>query len=87
MDRKPYEQRAEGEVVITLAGEPLRVIGATRVTSSQVSLIGEFVESDAIRIKKLHEYHDPWRDLASYVGLGLFASIWAVALIRERRSQ
>lgn len=85
IDRRPYQHRAEGDVVITLADEPLRVAGDTRATSSQVSLIGEFVAFDTIRIDQLHEYHFSWRDLASYAGLGLIALVWCAALIRERR--
>jgi hypothetical protein len=53
----------------------------------QISLIGEFVDVDAIRIQHLHEYRSYWRDFASYIGLGLFALVWATALFRERRSQ
>ena len=88
MDREAYELRAEGDVVITFAGEPLGVVGDTRAEkSSQVSLIGEFVTIDAIRIHQLHEYHSPWRNLASYVGLGLVVLIWLSALVRERRRQ
>ena len=88
MDREAYEQRHDGDVAITFAGEPLRVVGDIRAEkSSQVSLIGEFVDFDAIRIQQLHVYHSSWRDLASYVGLGLFALVWAVAFVREQRSR
>jgi hypothetical protein len=87
LDRRPYQQRADGDVVITLAGEPLRIVGNIRATSPQVSLIGEFVDLDAIRIHQLHEFHSPWRDLASYVGLGLICLVWVVALVRERGSR
>jgi len=87
MDRVPYQKRDDGDVVITFANEPLRVIGDLRTENSlRVSLIGEFVEVDTIRIHHLHEYHSYWRDLASYIGLGLFAIFWAVAIVRERRS-
>jgi hypothetical protein len=84
IDRRPYQRHADGDEVITLADEPLRVVGDLRGTSTNVSLIGEFVDGDAIRIDQLHDFHYPWRDLASYVGLGLFALVWAAALIRER---
>lgn len=88
MDREVYQQRGDGDVVFTFAHEPLRVVGDIRAEkSSQVSLIGEFVGFDIIRIHQLHEYHSPWRGLASYVGLGLFALVWAVALVRERRNR
>jgi len=88
MDREDYEQRADGDVAITFAGEPLRVVGDIRAEkSSQVSLIGEFVDVDAVRIHQLHEYHSPWRGLASYIGLGLLVLVWAVAFVRERRSR
>ena len=64
----------------------LRVVGDIRAKkSSQVSLIGEFVDVDTIRILYLHEYHSSWRDLASYVGLGLVTLMWAAALVRERK--
>lgn len=86
MDREAYKQRADGDVVITFAGEPLRVVGDIRAEkSSQVSLIGEFFAVDAIRIHQLHEYHSPWRSIASYVGLGLIVLVWFIALVRERR--
>ena len=84
LDRRPYQRHADGDVVITLADEPLRVVGDIRATSTNASLIGEFVDVDAIRIDQLHDFHFQWRDLASYVGLGLFALVWAAALIRER---
>ena len=88
MDRVPYQKRDDGDVVITFAREPLRVIGDIRAeNSSRVSLIGEFVDVDTIRIQHLHEYRSYWRDFASYIGLGLFALVWAAALVRERRSQ
>jgi hypothetical protein len=88
MDREIYQQRDDGDVVITFAHEPLRVVGDIRAEkSSRVSLIGEFVDVDTIRINYLHEYQTPWRDLASYTGLGLFAIVWVVAFVRERRSQ
>jgi hypothetical protein len=84
-DRQPYEKRAEGDVVITLANEPLRVVGSIRATSPVVSLIGRFVDSGEIRIEQLHEYRIPWRDLSSYAGLVIVVLVWIVALIRERR--
>jgi hypothetical protein len=84
-DRRPYENRAEGDVVITLANEPLRVVGNIRATSPEVSLIGRFVDTGEIRIEKLHEYRFPWRNLSSYAGLGIVVLVWIVALIRERR--
>ncbi len=88
MDRETYQQRDDGDVVITFANEPLRVVGDIRAEKSmQISLIGEFVDVDAIRIQHLHEYRSYWRDFASYIGLGLFALVWATALFRERRSQ
>ena len=88
IDRETYRKSDDGDVVFTFADEPLRVEGDIRANkSSQVSLIGEFVDIDAIRIHHLHEYHSAWRDLASYVGLGLFTLLWVAALIRERRSQ
>lgn len=84
IDRGPYQRHADGDVVMTLADEPLRIVGDTRGTSTNVSLIGEFVDSDAIRIDQLHDFPSPWRDLASYVGLGLVALVWVAALFRER---
>jgi hypothetical protein len=70
--------------VISVANESLRVVGDTRGTSTNVSLIGEFVDIDAIRIDQLHDFPFPWRDLASYAGLGLVALVWFAALFRER---
>ncbi len=87
IDRRPYQHRADGDVVITLANEPLHIVGDKRATSSQVSLIGMFVDSDTIRVYRLHEFHTPWRDFASYIGLGLVSLVWATALIRERRNR
>ena len=86
-DRRPYENRAEGDVVIALADEPLRVVGNIRATSPEVSLVGRFVDSGEIRIEQLHEFSFPWRNLASYAGLGIVALVWLVALIRERRAR
>ena len=88
MERRAFQKREDGDVVITFAQESLRVIGDNRPeTSSPVSLIGEFVELDVIRIKKLHVYESNWRDYASYIGLGLFFGFWLVAMVRELRNQ
>lgn len=87
MDRSSYQHRADGDVVFTLANEPIRVVGDIRATSPQVTLIGEFVDFDAIRIHQLHEYRYPWRDFASYTGLGLIMIVWVASFVRRRRSQ
>jgi hypothetical protein len=87
MDRSSYQHSANGDVVFTLANEPIRVVGDLRARSPQVTLIGEFVDFDAIRIHQLHEYHSPWRDFASYVGLGLILIVWIASFARGRRSQ
>ena len=85
MDRENYQQRSEGDTVTTFTGERLRVTGDLRAgNSTEVSLLGEFVDSGTIRIHRLYEYRSPWRDLASYVGLGIFALCWLLALVRER---
>ena len=84
MDREMYEQGSDGDIVVTFAGEPLHVVGNKRATSKQVSLIAEFVEFDTIHIHHLHEHDSPWRDITSYVGLGLIILVWLAELIRER---
>ena len=48
-------KRADFDTVVTLTDEPLRLVDKTRAASSEVSLIGEFVERDAIRIHQLRE--------------------------------
>ena len=88
MDRQTYRRSDEGDTVLTFTGEPLRIIGDQQATdNSKVSLIGKFVDYDAIHVHHFHEYHSPWRDWASYTGLGLFALTWLIALVRQREKR
>lgn len=87
IDRAPYERVAEGDLVETLAYETLHVVGTLRATSSQVSLVGRFVDPESIYIEQLHEYNYPWRDLASYIGIALLTLIWSISMVREWRGR
>jgi len=84
-DRWPYEHRSDGDFVIARSGETLQIVDGLRATSSLVSFTGRFVSINEIRIDQLHEYHSNWRDLASYLGLGLIILVWARALLREKQ--
>lgn len=84
MDRDAYIKDPDSDVVVTLAGERLRVVGERRATKSgEITLRAEFVETDAIEIVELYEYRYAWRDLATLLGLFLGLLYWVLALVRE----
>ncbi|MFK7893078.1 MAG: hypothetical protein AB8B63_19855 [Granulosicoccus sp.] len=84
MDRDAYVKGEAGDVVVTLAGEPLRVVGEKRaMKSGEITLRAEFVKTDAIEIIELYEYRYAWRDLATLLGLSLGLLYWVLALVRE----
>jgi hypothetical protein len=88
MDRETYLRGEEKDTVITFAGERLDIISELRASDdSRVSLIGEFVDHDVIRIQHFHEHKSLWRDFASYIGLFVVALTWVIAFVHQRQKR
>ena len=75
-DRDRYRVEPNGPVLVTLAGEPLRVVGAPLSRSGAVSARARFVSHDRIEILELHAHRPLGRDMPTYVGLALVAATW-----------
>lgn len=75
MDRANYVPHAAGAKIFSLVGEGIEVQGQPRERTATVSVKGQFLDAETLRIDQL-QVHWPWfRDGASYLGL-----IWLVVL-------
>ena len=84
-DRNLYLKRPSGDVVRTFAGEELRITSEQLGHSEVVSVRATFVDPITIRIDALHAHWGSGRDIASYLGLGLFAALWMLPYWRLRK--
>jgi hypothetical protein len=76
-DRNHYIHRAKRpDILRTFAGEELVVDASRQHASSSVSAKAKFLDKHTIVMLDVHT-HVPWvRDVASYVGLLLVATLW-----------
>jgi hypothetical protein len=82
-DRVLYTQSKEGPLLRSFAGEGLKVLDADVQGSAQVSVRGLFVDSHTVRAHELHVHRPRLRDLATLLGLGLVATVWAASIRRS----
>ena len=79
-DRSVYLVTSAGNLLVTYAGDTLRLEGDTPETSGVISARGRFTGPDVVRVYNVHR-HAPWlRDGASYLGLLLLGLLWLSAL-------
>lgn len=83
-DRNRYIDRRGGDLLRTFAGENLRVANDILDHSALISAQARFIGPETIRILAFHE-HTAFRDLASYVGIGLLGTVWVIAWWKHRR--
>jgi hypothetical protein len=88
-DRNLYLKRPSGDVLRTFAGEELRISSERLGQSEVVSVRATFVDPTTIRIDALHIHWGSGRDIASYLGLVLFAALWMKPYwrLRKRRAR
>ena len=84
-DRPGYKPRESFGVITVFTREQIVVEGIALDRAANVSIKGEFLSADKIRIEAYH-IHDSWfRDGASYLGLFYIAVAWGYALFRKSR--
>lgn len=82
MDRAGYI-RGQGEYFLVKFGERVQVEKLEVSAPATVSIQGAFNGEGTVRVTELHVHADRLRDYGSYLGLGVIAVIWSVALIRN----
>lgn len=84
MDRERYTKGEEIDYVTTFANEKLEIAGVPTIQSdSNVSLRGTFVDNHRITVEDIYVFNNPWRDIASYLGLLVIAAYWLYRLSKE----
>jgi len=81
LDRAYYFPSAPSRVK-TDTGEILKVLGMTHAQAGSVSLQGEFVAQDTIRVQAYQVHPAGVRDGLSVIGLLLVCMLWAAAISR-----
>ena len=85
LDRARYENREDGPVLVTFAGEALRTEELELGNGDRVSIRGRFVTNDMVEVDEYYRSMSGMRDLASYIGLFLIATFWAWVLLNAAR--
>lgn len=81
IDRATVEARGAGWILRTLSGDEIAVVGALPLEAGTVSLRGRFQADGALHVEEAHR-HVPWlRNAPTYLGLAVFATVWAIALL------
>jgi membrane-bound metal-dependent hydrolase YbcI (DUF457 family) len=80
-DRDLYTYHEQRAVLRTFAGERLKVRGSDLQQTARVSVRAVFVDANTVRLYELHLHRVLIRDLASFLGLALVASVWGVSLL------
>lgn len=79
-DRAHFQPGPDGGTVMTFAGESLHVENAPLGEQAVISLRGEFIAADRIRIDAFHVHRSKLRDLAAVGGLLIVGMTWVAAL-------
>ena len=66
-------------------GERVYAEGITLAESAVVSIRGQFLAPDRIRVQQFHIHAGRWRSLASLLGLVLICAIWTESALRGWR--
>jgi hypothetical protein len=86
LDRARFQFDPEDPVLLTFAGEDLRVIGLPVHHDGVVSVRGQFAAPDTLEVQDHHLHRAGLRDLGSFAGLGLVTGLWALVLLRSHKS-
>ncbi|RMH35545.1 MAG: hypothetical protein D6690_08500 [Nitrospirae bacterium] len=83
-DRNRYRKHQPQDILRTFAGEDIHVDNTILDHSAIISAQAHFVGPDTVHILAFHE-HTAFRDLASYTGIALLASMWGIAWWRTKK--
>jgi hypothetical protein len=83
LDRAFYLPQKSRNVLITFAGYQIEAEGIKLNQPALVSIRGTFISTDRIRVSQFHVYSKHFRQIASYVGLGLVAMVWIIYFIKR----
>lgn len=84
-DRNRHLVEGETHLLQTFADERLRLTGNVPELPGTVSLRGRFLDPATVEVEDWHRHWPRFRDLASYLGLGLAAAAWLTGGRRKRR--
>ena len=86
MDRAGYVH-SQGEYVLVKFGKRVRVEKLRVPAPATVSIQGQFLSGNKIRVSRLHVHTGQLRDYPSYLGLVLIAAVWGRTFLKRRRAQ
>lgn len=81
-DRPIYKPKESFGVIIPFTGEQIIAEGIVINKAANVSIKGEFMSDNKIRVAEYHIHDSAFRDGASYFGLIYVVLIWGYALLR-----
>ncbi len=76
MDRADYAPHPEGGKIFSLVGEGIAVQGQPQERAATVSVKGQFINAETLRIDQLQMHWPRFRDGASYIGLIWLGVLW-----------
>lgn len=82
IDRAYYLVQGSEKMLKVFSGERIKVKGVNLQSSAVISIQGQFTDKNEISVSDYH-IHSIFRDLASYVGLGLIATLWLYSAYRH----
>lgn len=85
IDRALYKKGEKGDTLETFGDEEIRILNSQRVSSSQVSVRGRFVDPQTLKVLEIHEHVRWFRDGSSYIGILWLILMWGVAWVRSPR--
>ena len=85
LDRVAAYSDSDGVRLRLRTGERVYAEGITLAESAVVSIRGQFLAPDRIRVQQFHIHAGRWRSLASLLGLVLICAIWTESALRGWR--
>jgi len=86
VDREFFTPTSGGGVLRTYAGEDLLLEGIDLDRPVPISIRGNFISENRVRVRDYHIHSDRFREIASYIGLFLILILWFEA-VRRRSSK
>lgn len=87
LDRCRYFETDGRAWLRTYARERLELVGIRLGHPALISVRAVFLDQNTLEVRQYHEHSRWFRDVASYVGLGLLGAVWAVSFLPRRRSR
>ena len=86
LDRNLYIKYDSRDSIKTFAGEEIAVVGNKSATGGAVSIKGEFLDHNVMKVTAIHHHNTFLRDMFSYIGLLLMAGIWGRTFILDKNN-